>query len=119
MATDEAKDAFWNMFTSFSKRHSKQELYHDSQKWRVPLGPVNKPSDIYESAQLRNRDFFVEVEAFGRSIKMPGAPYKLSDSPWRLTGAAPRLGEHTAEILTELHFDKSERDRLFRDGAVS
>ncbi len=119
MATDEAKDAFWNMFTSFSKRHSKQELYHDSQKWRVPLGPVNKPSDIYESAQLRNRDFFVEVEAFGRSIKMPGAPYKLSDSPWRLTGAAPRLGEHTAEILTELHFDKSERDRLFRVGAVS
>lgn len=119
MGSQEAKDEFWTIFTSFSRDRSKQELYHDSQKWRVPLGPVNLPSDIYQSAQLRHRGYFVDMEAFGRSFQMPGAPYKFSESPWQLSGPAPGLGEHTTEILSEFGFDAGERDQLFENGVVS
>jgi benzylsuccinate CoA-transferase BbsE subunit len=119
MATESAKDTFERVFTSFSTERTKQDLYHGAQKWRVPLGPVNKPSDIYESRQLRDRGFFVMVEAFNRTIEVPGAPYQLSETPWQMTGPAPRLGEHTSEVLAECGLDESEQSRLFSSGAVS
>ncbi len=30
---------------------------------------------------------------------MPGAPYALNRTPWRIVRGAPRLGEHNREIL--------------------
>lgn len=102
MATDEAKETFWGVFTAFSSTRTKHELYHASQKWRVPLGPVNKPSDVYRSEQLRYRNFFVDVDILGEPTEVPGAPYKLSRTPWHLSGPAPRLGQHTAEVLAEV-----------------
>jgi benzylsuccinate CoA-transferase BbsE subunit len=33
---------------------------------------------------------------------MPGAPYVFSETPWELRRPAPKLGEHTAEVLAEL-----------------
>jgi benzylsuccinate CoA-transferase BbsE subunit len=33
---------------------------------------------------------------------MPGAPYMFSATPWALRRPAPKLGEHTAEVLAEI-----------------
>jgi len=33
---------------------------------------------------------------------MPGAPYQLSATPWRVQRPAPRLGEHDVEVWDEL-----------------
>jgi benzylsuccinate CoA-transferase BbsE subunit len=35
-------------------------------------------------------------------VRMPGAPYIFNSTPWELRRRAPRLGEHTAEVLGEL-----------------
>ena len=47
------------------------------------------------------RGFPVEVEhdELGRTYRYPGAPFLMPASPWRISPAAPRLGEHDAEIL--------------------
>ncbi|MEX2424875.1 MAG: CaiB/BaiF CoA-transferase family protein [Acidimicrobiia bacterium] len=118
MATDHAKAVFWDIFTAFAADRTKKDLYHDSQKWRVPLGPVNKPSDVLASAQLQDRGYFVDVEAFGRTIAVPGAPYKLSETPWQLGGAAPKLGEHSDEVLSEAGFGAAEIAELRREGVI-
>ncbi|TQN38015.1 benzylsuccinate CoA-transferase BbsE subunit [Blastococcus colisei] len=100
---EENRDLFAEIFLPFAANRTKAELYRDAQKWRVPLCPVSKPSDILQSAQLRHRNYFVSVEGpDGAPAVMPGAPYALSDTPWRLKGRAPRLGEHSVEILHEL-----------------
>jgi len=119
MITEEAKRQFWNIFTSYSLQKTKHDLYHEAHRWRVPLGPVNQPSDIYASAQLRARGYFVGVEAFGRGVELPGAPYQLSETPWQMSGPAPRLGEHTADVLAEHGLADDERERLFTIGAVA
>jgi benzylsuccinate CoA-transferase BbsE subunit len=119
MITEAAKNEFWNIFTSYSLGKTKHDLYHEAHRWRVPLGPVNQPSDIYASAQLRARDYFVSVEAFGREVELPGAPYQLSETPWQMSGAAPRLGEHTAEVLAEHGVVGDELERLFTIGAAA
>jgi benzylsuccinate CoA-transferase BbsE subunit len=50
-------------------------------------------SEVAASPQLAHRDYFREiVTPTGRSISAPGAPYRLSRTPWRVGGPAPDLG---------------------------
>lgn len=112
VATDEAKALFWRIFTDLSMKHTMKELYRDSQVWRVPLGPMNKPSDLYANEQLAYRNYFVDVEAFGRTVAVPGAPYVLTETPWKLRRPAPAIGAHTDEVLAEAGYETDDIARL-------
>jgi len=37
----------------------------------------------------------------GQKFKLPGYPVRMEHTPWRLSRPAPKLGEHTREVLTE------------------
>ncbi|MGH3741326.1 MAG: CaiB/BaiF CoA transferase family protein, partial [Micromonosporaceae bacterium] len=109
LESEPAHQLFADIFLPFSAGRSKADLHHDAQRWRVPLCPVNSPADIIPSRQLRDRGYFVEAaglrpdSAAGEAAAlMPGAPYRLSETPWRLRSRAPRLGEHTDQVLREL-----------------
>ena len=116
---EQNRDLFAEIFQPFAESRTKADLYRAAQKWRVPLCPVAKPSDILRSAQLRHRDYFVSVEGpDGRPAVMPGAPYALSETPWRLTGRAPRLGEHTVEVLHELGCSAERVAQLRKTGVI-
>lgn len=97
--SDAAKALFAEVFEPFSRTRTKAALYREAQRWRVPLCPVNSPAEVVRSRQLAHRGFFVEACGFGRTFAMPGAPYVLSATPWRASGPAPRLGQHTDEVL--------------------
>jgi crotonobetainyl-CoA:carnitine CoA-transferase CaiB-like acyl-CoA transferase len=43
----------------------------------------------------------------------------LSDTPPRVEGRAPRLGEHTREVLAAAGYGEEELDELARDGAIA
>jgi benzylsuccinate CoA-transferase BbsE subunit len=45
---------------------------------------------------------------------VPGAPYRLSATPWKVGSGAPRLGEHTNEILEVLGYDAVARAALLK-----
>jgi benzylsuccinate CoA-transferase BbsE subunit len=49
---------------------------------------------------------------------MPGAPYKLSETPWALRKRAPRLGEHTRDILAWAGFTQDQQQVLRQQGTV-
>lgn len=99
--TDEAKQIFAEVFEPFAAARDKQTLYEDGQRRRIPICPVRTPSDVLDDAQLAERRFFVDAAFgyFGPSLKMPGAPYKLSETPWAVGRPAPSLGQDNAEIL--------------------
>jgi CoA:oxalate CoA-transferase len=77
----------------------KATIFEETQAQRIPAGPVNTIKDIVEDAHLRDRQYFVTVERddTGRLV-YPGAPYRLSRTPWAIRRPAPRLGEHNDEI---------------------
>lgn len=48
-----------------------------------------------------------------------GFPAIIEDSPYRVQRGAPRLGEHTDELLAELGVDEGQRDRLKSEKVVA
>jgi len=102
--TPEAKADFERFFGAFASTRTKAELYAEGQARRIPICPINTPQDLMQNRQLLSRGIFTALPhaASGRTLEGPGAPYRLSKTPWRAGGAAPLLGEHTADVLGEL-----------------
>jgi crotonobetainyl-CoA:carnitine CoA-transferase CaiB-like acyl-CoA transferase len=104
LATDEAKHIFQQIFAPFARQHTKAELQAKGREQRIPIAPICDASDIAQDPQRAYRSYFVQATGTDgtTALRMPGAPYQLSATPWKLELAAPRLGEHTHEILSRL-----------------
>lgn len=120
LLTDEAKRIFAEIFAPWAKTKTKAELYHEGQRRHIPLAPVNTPADILKSAQLAHREYFVRVPHPARPepMLMPGAPYRLSRTPWRVSRPAPRLGEHNGEVYGALGLKPVDLGRLAKSGVI-
>lgn len=120
LLTEEAKRIFAEVFAPWAKTRSKAELYHEGQRRHIPLAPINTPADILGSGQLAHRDYFVRVPHARRDepLLMPGAPYRLARTPWRIGRPAPRLGEHNAEVLGAAGVALGELEQLAGAGVI-
>jgi crotonobetainyl-CoA:carnitine CoA-transferase CaiB-like acyl-CoA transferase len=77
-------------------KHELQELGREN---RIAIGYTATVQDLIESPQLRSRDFFTQVEHPAAGTQTyPGAPVRLTGSPWRIRRRPPLLGEHNEEI---------------------
>ena len=81
--------------------HTRQEITDWGQAHHHPWGPVLTPEELLGNEQLWDRGYFTEIEdqQYGDTLVYPGAPYKLSQSPWRLSRPAPSVGQHNVEIF--------------------
>lgn len=95
-------DALKPMMQEWIAEQSVYELYRLGQARRIPLAPVSTMGDLFASAHLKTRGFFAVIDhpAAG-TLQYPGAPYKMSATPWELRTPAPTLGQHTAEVLRQ------------------
>ena len=87
----------------FLMSKTKAELWALCRENKIPFHAMQTMADVAQSPHLHARDYWVDMEHpdAGR-LRYPGAPYKLSESPWRLNRPAPRLGEHNREVLCGL-----------------
>jgi len=90
---------------AWTKSKTKAELLELALARNLLIAPIQTPQDCLESPQLASRDYFDEWERpDGKGqVKAPGKWAKLSRSPLRTARRAPRLGEHTVEVLAELN----------------
>jgi alpha-methylacyl-CoA racemase len=97
------------------------------EQWRVfndehdcCIEPVLDLDEALASELVRAREMVVEVEQpeVG-SVRLLGAPVKLSRTPADPARPAPALGEHTEEVLREAGFSDGEVAALLEDGAVA
>ena len=80
-----------------------QELYHSAQSYRLLCVPVQNAADLIADKQLEERHFFKNVkhDDYSEDFIYPGAPYKLSETPWDIKNNSPKIGQHTKEVLDE------------------
>ena len=100
-------------FSEWAATRTKQDIYHACQELRIAASPVNTMADVAESTQLAAREWFGEVHAGGKSFTAPGFPYRLMGTPCEMRMPAPRLGQHTDEVLAPA-FRLGERGRRAR-----
>jgi len=106
---------------AWTGKHTVLELMTQGQLMRLPWGVVSSVSDLKENPHLLERGFFVEVAhpELGASCICPGAPCRLSRTPWRTLRRAPLVGEHNREVLGgELGFSMMEMSDMARDGVI-
>jgi len=82
--------------------HTRQEITEWGQSRHHPWGPVMTPDELLENEQLLDRGYFIEIEdpENDTTLIYPGAPYKLTQSPWQLRHAAPKVGEHNIDVYS-------------------
>ena len=95
-------DALKLFLQEWASEQSVAEVYAAAQQRRIPFAPVSTMGDLLASSHLKARGFFATLDVPGARVTVPGAPYKLSATPWTIRRPAPRLGEHTAEVLREI-----------------
>jgi crotonobetainyl-CoA:carnitine CoA-transferase CaiB-like acyl-CoA transferase len=109
-------DALRIFLEEWCREQSVDELYEAAQRRRIPFAPVSTMGDLLASPHLKARGFFVTLDhPVAGAVTMPGAPYRMSATPWTLRSPAPCLGQHTAEVLGEVGLDAAA---LARAGVV-
>jgi crotonobetainyl-CoA:carnitine CoA-transferase CaiB-like acyl-CoA transferase len=85
---------------------------------RIPAAPVNDISHAFEDDQALARNMRVSVPLPGGGhVDEPGNPVKFSLTGDEVFSAPPRLGEHTAAVLTSIGITPA-RLRELSDGGV-
>lgn len=113
-------ETFCRILEPYTRTRRKADLYDTAQAYKVAVSPVSDGRDLLENQQLRERGFWQTVhnEELDTAVTYPGAPYEFGSLRWRLGGNAPRLGQHTVDILAECGWGAAEIDRMITKGAV-
>ena len=104
----------------FVTRTAKQwiELFEEQG---IPCGPINNIEKVINDEQVLARNMIVEVEdERAGTTQIAGNPIKMTSIPEeKKRDPAPKLGEHTSEILSKyLEFDEDKLKQLKEDGVI-
>jgi crotonobetainyl-CoA:carnitine CoA-transferase CaiB-like acyl-CoA transferase len=99
-------------------------MKQDRQHWvaaleatGVPCGPINSINEVFADPQLQHRQMVVELpHPTAGSVRLVGSPMRFTEQPAGLERAPPLLGEHTAEVLSELGLDAASIAELAAHG---
>jgi crotonobetainyl-CoA:carnitine CoA-transferase CaiB-like acyl-CoA transferase len=82
-----------------------QDLADKLEAVGVPAGPINNLDQVFDDAHVKHRGMKLDLpSAFAKLGTIPGVrtPIMVDCLPMASPNPAPRLGEHTAEILKEI-----------------
>ncbi|MBI2885700.1 MAG: CoA transferase [Chloroflexi bacterium] len=100
----ESTQRFDVVFADFTARFTREELFLESLRRRIPMAPVQHAQDLLADPQLQFRQFFVPVSfpELGQEVLCPGPPFRFSETPAALRQRAPLLAEHNGEVYKGL-----------------
>jgi len=98
------------------QQFTRAEIYKLAQENKFPFALINNPEDLFESAQLRARDFWVTIPhpSLGDVI-FPSTPFLMGGHRWGPRWAAPVLGQNNAEISDLTSVLAGNNGRIRRD----
>jgi crotonobetainyl-CoA:carnitine CoA-transferase CaiB-like acyl-CoA transferase len=122
-ATYEARsqnyDKVYGMVAEEMKKRSTEEWLEALERADIPVQRMNSLADILSDPHLAAIGYFDAVEhpTEGR-LRSMSVPSEWSESQPGYRRHAPRLGEHTREIFSELGFSKEKIDQLLASKAA-
>ena len=97
----------------------KRALFEALGRLRVVGGMVLTTEELFADPHVRAREFFVKLaHPQAGTLAYPGAPFKMSKTPWERRRPAPLLPQHTAEILAGVGIDRDGLEVLRVAGVI-
>jgi formyl-CoA transferase len=106
------------VIAEWTSRHSLDEALEVLDKAEVPSGRIYSIADIVADMHYQARGMVERHKLGSHELLLPGIVPKLSDTPGGTKWIGPRLGEHTAEVLSGLGFDAGKIAELKARGVV-
>jgi crotonobetainyl-CoA:carnitine CoA-transferase CaiB-like acyl-CoA transferase len=87
---------------------------------RIPAGPIYTPQQALDDPHVQQANFLHGMDYPGANKPIPvlQEPVKLSRTPLTIRRRAPRLGEHTDDILQELGYDRAAIEKFHSEGVI-
>jgi len=98
-----------------------QEWLEVLEKHNVPSCSINTIDKLFDDPQVKSRNMLIKAEQPGMgTIYVAGNPIKLSTlKEEAVTDPAPKIGEHTSEILQNfLNYDDAKIDELKKQKVI-
>jgi len=85
----------------------------------IPMGAINDIGQLVEHPQVKARGSLVRMEhPRAGEVTIVGVPIRLSRTPGSVRTPAPKLGEHTVQVMREFMGMTDERIAELRDARV-
>ena len=108
-----------NKMQEYIAQHSTAEWLERLDAADVPCAPILRRGEIIHNEQVVARGIITEFDqpTVGRVRQpKPAARFELNESA--IGGPAPRIGEHSREVLAQLGYDERSIDKMVSDKAV-
>ncbi len=99
---------------------SKMEMFYGAHQKRFIYGVIDSLEEVMVSPQNLAREGFVKVDhPVAGTFRYPGAPFRLSRTPWDGLHPAPSLGQHTHEVFSQrLGYTAADLEELSGMGVI-
>jgi len=121
--TDQHNHAKWTemieRFAAIFKTRTRDEWFDYLSQSDICVGKMLTLDELEYDPQIRARNMIIEVETpTGEKVRQVGISIKLSDTPGSIRSLAPKLGQHTEEVLGGLGYSQSDIERWREDGSI-
>ena len=90
------RDSLRAQIAEWTSGRTRADIWERMRAARIPSQPVHTIPEIVESDHLTARGYFVPAPGPHPPLRVPGAPYGFSATPWRPPGPPPRLTDDPA-----------------------
>ena len=104
---------------TWTREHDLASLLETLERAEVPSGRVYDAEDIVNDTHYAARRMIEQWKLpDGKPMKIPGIVPRLSETPGETRWLGPKLGEHTAEVLTRLGYGEAQQHELRERGVI-
>ncbi|NDI87624.1 CaiB/BaiF CoA transferase family protein [Undibacterium crateris] len=103
----------------WSKQHTLEQALFTLNGAGIPAGRIYDIADIAADPHYKARNMLLDAKLDdGTSVKLPGIVPKLSATPGEVRHQAPKLGQHTDQVLAGIGIDSVTRDDWRQRGII-
>jgi crotonobetainyl-CoA:carnitine CoA-transferase CaiB-like acyl-CoA transferase len=103
----------------YISQHTTAEWLARLDEADVPCAPILRRNEIISNEQVVAREIIEELDqpSVGR-IRQPKPAARFQANAARIGGPAPRIGEHSRQILVDLGYDAAAIDEMIASKSV-
>jgi crotonobetainyl-CoA:carnitine CoA-transferase CaiB-like acyl-CoA transferase len=109
---------FEALMQPYLSTHSAAEIVMTAQALRLPFAFVPTASDLLNDEHLAERGFFVTQKTAAGEVTIPGAPFRMTETPMHFAPAPGRGAANAQVLVDELGYEKGDLTILSDRGVI-